>query len=117
MTRQQRAADELHGASEALDAIGDLVAEGRDRFVATADRRGHLCYLWIVVGSRLKNHCAVLDIPRATGEFAKAIAFRQKLAYERPSKRDNDLVWAASVDDAPRLARDIIDTLAAMEES
>ena len=114
MTRQQRAADELHGASEALDAIGALVAEGREPFEASADRRAHLCYLWVVVGSRLKNHCAVLDIPRATGEFAKAIAFRQKLAYQRPSKRDDDLLWTASVSDAPRLARDISDTLTAM---
>ncbi len=115
MTRQQRAADELHGASEGLDAIAALVGEGREAFEASADLRAHLSYLWIVVGSRLKNHGAVLDIPRATGEFAKAIAFRQKLAYERPSKRDDVLVWAASVEDAPRLSRDIADTLAAME--
>lgn len=115
MTRQQRAADELHGASDALASIGSLVSEGRERFEASADRRAHLCYLWIIVGSRLKNHCAVLDIPRATGEFAMAIAFRQKLAYERPSKRDDALVWTASVEDAPKLARDITDTLAAIE--
>lgn len=82
MTRQQRAVDELHGALEALRAIGELVADGHESFEAEADHRAHLCYLWIVVGSRLKNHCAVLDISRATGEFAKAIAFRQKLAYE-----------------------------------
>lgn len=69
------------------------------------------------MGSRLKNHCVVLDLPRATGEFAKAIAFRQKLAYERPSKRYNELVWAASVEDAPGLARDITDTLVAMAQS
>lgn len=43
-----------------------------------------------------------------------AIAFRQKLAYERPSKRDDRLVWAASVDDAPKISRDITDTLAAI---
>jgi hypothetical protein len=58
--------------------------------------------------------CAVLDIPRATSDFAKAIAFRQKLAYARPSKRDDALVWAASVEDATQLSRDIADTLAAM---
>lgn len=117
MTRRQRATDELHGASEALDAIGALVAEGRGQFEASADRRAHLCYLWVVVGSRLKNHCAVLDIPRATGEFARAIAFRQKLAYERPSKRDDELVWTASVEDAPRLARDVAETLTAMRDA
>jgi hypothetical protein len=76
-----------------------------------------LCYLWIVVGSRLKNHCAVLDVSRATGEFAKAIAFRQKLAYERPSKRDDALMWASSVHDAPRLSQDITETLSAIDPS
>lgn len=114
MSRQQRAADELHGALEGLEGIAALVEQGRAAFDANPDLQAHLSYLWIVVGSRLKNHCAVLDIPRATGEFAKVIAFRQKLAYERPSKRDDVLVWAASVEDAPRLSRDIADTLAAM---
>ena len=116
MTRQQRATDELHGATEVLDAIAALVAEGQRAFDASADRRAHLSYLWIVVGSRLKNHCAVLDIPRATGEFAKAIALRQKLAYARPSKRDDELVWTTSLQDAPRLARDVAETAAAMEQ-
>lgn len=116
MTRQQRAADELHGAREGLDAIAALVAGGRQAFEASGDRRAHLAYLWIVVGSRLKNHCAVLDIPRATGEFARAIALRQKLAYARPSKRDDELVWATSLQDAPGLARDVAETVAAMEQ-
>lgn len=57
----------------------------------------------------------MLDIPRATGAFAMAIAFRQKLAYERPSKRDDGLVWTASVQEAPKLSRDVTDTLAAIE--
>jgi hypothetical protein len=116
VTRRQRAADELHATLEALDAIHDLIAEGRSAFDEDPDRRGHLSYLWIVVGSRLKNHCAVLDIPRATGRFAEAIAFRQKLAYTRPSKREDDFVWLSSVRDAPTLADEVRETLGALTE-
>ncbi len=88
MTTQERrqARAELLAAAEALTDIADLVAEGRERYEASADCRAHLRYLWIVVGSRLKNHGAVLHIPRATGEFAQAIALRDKLAYTAPGR-------------------------------
>lgn len=76
MTRQQRrqARVELLAAADALARISELAGEGRERYDLEPDRRGHLRYLWIVVGSRLKNHSTVLDIPRAAGEFAPAIA-------------------------------------------
>ena len=74
-------------------------------------------YLWIVVGSRLKNHGTVLGITRAAGEFAPAIALRNKLASTAPGRIDDEQLWVTSVKDAPALANAVTDTLVALHES
>jgi hypothetical protein len=84
---------ELAGALEALDELATIVAEGVEAFRASADRRQRARYLWIVVGSRLKNYCQLVDIPRAAGELGQAIAFRHTLAYSVPSRVSDDIVW------------------------
>ncbi|MEX1165110.1 MAG: hypothetical protein WEB03_16180 [Nitriliruptor sp.] len=106
MTPQQRrqARIELWAAEDALARISELTGEGRERYDLEADRRAHLRYLWIVAGSRLKNHSTVLGITRAAGGFAPAIALRNKLAYTAPGRIDDGQVWVTSVEDAPVLA-------------
>lgn len=119
MTSQRRreARHELLAAADALTRISELISEGRERYDLEADRRGHVRYLWIVVGSRLKNHSSVLGIARAAGEFAPAIALRNKLAYTAPGRIDDAQVWFTSVEDAPVLTYAVTDTLAALEDS
>jgi hypothetical protein len=119
VTRQQRrqARIELLAAADALARIAELTGEGRERYDLEADRRGHLRYLWIVVGSRLKNHGTVLDIPRAGGTFAPAIALRNKLAYSAPGHIDDGQVWDTGIEDAPVLAEAVADTLAALDDT
>lgn len=118
MTNRQRlrARAELLAAADALARISALAGEGRERYDREPDRRGHVRYLWIVVGSRLKNHSAVMDIPRATGEFAQAIALRHKLAYTAPDEVDDERVWDTSIADAPVLAAALTQTVAALDE-
>lgn len=105
--REQQAREELDAALEALDEISSAVGAGQSGSQVGVDRIRQLAYLWIVVGSRLKNYCEVLGIPRASGEFADAIDFRHVLAYRRPSRLSVEVVWRTSVEDAPSLRRAI----------
>lgn len=113
-SRRRAARAELEAAVDALTRIGALVVEGHERYKAEEDRRAHLRYLWIVVGSRLKNHAEALRVPRSAGAFAHAIAFRHVLAYRAPSQVDDELVWTTSVEDAPVLAEEIAATITAL---
>lgn len=119
MTPQQRrqARREPSAAADAPALIAELIGDGRERYDRDADRHGHVRYLWIVVGSRLKNHGTVLGITRAAGEFAPAIALRNKLAYPAPGRIDDVQLWVTSVEDAPVLASAVTDTLVALDDS
>jgi hypothetical protein len=108
---------ELAGALEALEELATVVAEGVDAFRASADRRQRARYLWIVVGSRLKNYCQLMGIARATGVLGQAIGFRHTLAYLPPSRVDDDIVWRTSTDDRGRLAEAVRETLRALPVS
>jgi hypothetical protein len=108
--RTARVRSELIGALEALGEVGELVADGEKAFWESTDRRQRVRYLWIVVGSRLKNYCQLVDIPRAAGELGQAIAFRHTLAYSVPSRVSDDIVWRTSVDDLERLQETIRET-------
>ena len=108
--RTTRVRTELLAALEALGEVGELVADGEEAFWESTDRRHRARYLWIVVGSRLKNYCQLVDIPRATGEMGQAIAFRHTLAYSVPSRISDDIVWRTSVDDLGRLQEVIRET-------
>jgi len=112
--QQRRARAELAAAASALSQLAVLVAQGRERYDAKADRRAHVRCLWIVVDSRLKNHSSVLAIPRAAGEFAQAVGLRQKLAYTAPERIDDHLVWRTSEGEAASLAAEVAATLDAL---
>lgn len=108
---------ELAGALEALDELATVVAEGAEAFRAGADRRQRARYLWIVVGSRLKNYCQLVGIARATGVLGQVIGFRHTLAYLPPSRVDDDIVWRTSVNDLDRLIEAVRETLRALPVS
>jgi uncharacterized protein with HEPN domain len=105
---------ELQGALQTLDDLAALVAEDERAFASSADRRARVRYLWIVVGSRLKNYCQVMDIPRAAGPFVQAIGLRRTLAYARPDRVDDIIVWRTSVHDLPALREAVRETMDAL---
>lgn len=105
---------ELLGALEALGDLEQLVSAGEQSFRESLDRRQRARYLWIVAGSRLKNYCQLVDIPRAAGEMGQAIGFRHTLAYSSPSRVSDDIVWRTSVTDLPRLMAVIRETARAL---
>jgi hypothetical protein len=112
--RRGAASSELVAARTALEAILSLVADGRPVFDQSIDRRRHFAYLWIVVGSRLKNHARVLQVARSGGEFGLAIGFRQKLAYSSPEEVDSEVLWRTSVINAPALLRQVEEAIGAL---
>ena len=112
--RLATASAELQGALEALDNLAALVAEGEPAYASSADRRARVRYLWIVVGSRLKNYCQVMAIPRAAGPFGQAIGLRHTLAYARPDRVDDIIVWRTSLHDLPALREAVRETVGAL---
>ena len=105
---------ELQGALAALDELAALVREDEGAYASSGDRRARVRYLWIVVGSRLKNYCQVMAIPRAAGPFAQAIGLRHTLAYTRPDRVDDAVVWRTSVLDLPALREAVSETVGAL---
>lgn len=75
------ARQELLVAQSTLEEIRRIIAAAG---WADVHVRGHIRYLWVVVGSRLKNYCDQLEVSRAEGPFAHAIAMRHVLAYKDP---------------------------------
>ena len=105
---------QLQGALQALDDLAALVAEDERAYASSVDRRARVRYLWIVVGSRLKNYCQVMAIPRAAGTFGQAIGLRHTLAYARPDQADDIIVWRTSVHDLPALREAVHETVDAL---
>jgi hypothetical protein len=101
---------ELLGVLETLDEIAVLVAEGEQAYEESVDRRQRVRYLWIVAGSRLKNYCQLMGIARAIGDLGQAIGFRHTLAYMRPARVDDQIVWRTSTDDLGRLREAVLET-------
>lgn len=112
--RRSAASSELKAARSSLELIAGQVADGRAAFDESIDRRRHLAYLWIVVGSRLKNHGRILQVARSGGEFSLAIGLRQKLAYSAPDKVDMDVLWRASERNVGPLLRQVDEAISAL---
>lgn len=98
----------------AADQAAAILADVHDGDWGDAAHAQRVRYLWIVIGSRLKNHAAVLHVARSTGEFGQAIAFRHKLAYSAPRDIDDSIVQQACHRDLPGLRREIAEALAAL---
>lgn len=115
MTASEREAarSELAAAENALAAVVGLLTP-EEQAHDSAHVRAHARYLWIVVGSRLKNYCAIVGIDRARGTLGAAIAMRHKLAYSDPDQIDDRTVRRATLVDAAVLAAAIEDASAAL---
>jgi uncharacterized protein with HEPN domain len=96
-------AAELDAALIALDRIADLVAEGRAAFDDSSDRRLALVFLWVDVGSLLKQFSRKRRIEPGTAPFARPIQMRDKLVYGPLTGLQPAVVWDTCVHDAPPL--------------
>lgn len=112
--RRATARTELAAVLEVLGELAGLAAEGASVYRSSEDRRARVRYLWIVAGGRLKNYCQVMGIPRASGQFGQAIGLRQTLAYARPDRVDDEVVWRTSIHDLPALRETVQETVDAL---
>jgi hypothetical protein len=108
---------ELDQALEALAAIVRLRDEGRQPFEASDDRRWALAFLWVNVGSALKQFCRLRGIEQGTSPFPGPIRMRDRLCYRSPSTVSSRILWDTCVNDSHSLITLLRDLKAALIES
>lgn len=95
---------ELDQALEAVDTIIRLRGDGRDSFDASEERRWALAFLWVNVGSALKQFCRLRRIEQGSSPFPGPIRMRDRLCYRPPSTVSARILWDTCVHDADPLA-------------
>jgi hypothetical protein len=95
---------ELEQAIEAVDVIIKLRNDGRESFDASEDRRWALAFLWVNVGSALKQFCRLRGIEQGSSPFPGPIRMRDRLCYRAPSTVSSRILWDTCVYDADPLA-------------
>jgi hypothetical protein len=95
---------ELDQALEAVDTIIRLRNDGRESFDASEDRRWALAFLWVSVGSALKQFCRLQGIEQGSSPFPGPIRMRDRLCYRPPSTVSPRILWDTCVHDADPLA-------------
>lgn len=78
-------AAELEQALQASEVIAERVGEGRAAFDSSEDRRLALVFLWVNVGSALKQFCRRrgIEIEQGSSVFPGRIRMRDRLCYQR----------------------------------
>lgn len=107
---------ELDQALEALGTIAALTGEGREVFDTSADRRLALAYLWVNVGSALKQHCRIIGIAQGSSPFPGPIGMRDRLCYQPAAELSARILWETCKDDAEPLAVLLTDLRRALSE-
>jgi hypothetical protein len=105
---------ELSAAVDALDRVAVLTAEGRPMFDSSRDRQLALAFLWVNIGSLLKQYCRKLDIELGTEPFSGPIKMRDKIAYGPVAALSADIVWDTCVRDGPTLRNLVADLRSAL---
>jgi len=94
---------ELEQAIEAVETIIKLRDDGRESFDASEDRRWALAFLWVNVGSALKQFCRLRGIEQGSSPFPGPIRMRSRLCYRAPSTMSSRILWDTCVYDADPL--------------
>ncbi|MGH9070867.1 MAG: hypothetical protein ACRDX8_06810, partial [Acidimicrobiales bacterium] len=84
---------ELDQAREALGQIKALTEEGRAAFDASGDRRLALAFLWVNVGSALKQFCRLRGIAQGSSPFPGPVGMRDRLCYQRVDDLSARILW------------------------
>jgi len=95
---------ELEQALEAVEAIIRLRDGGKVTFDNSEDRRWALAFLWVNVGSALKQFCRLRGIEQGSSPFPGPIRMRDRLCYRPPSTVSTRILWDTCLYDADPLA-------------
>jgi uncharacterized protein with HEPN domain len=91
-------------ALETLEAITLLRDGDRESFNASEDHRWALAFLWLSVGSALKQFCRLRGIEQGSSPFPGPIRMRDRLYYRPPSTVSPRILWDTCLHDADPLA-------------
>ena len=116
MSPEAPGAAELDQALESLEAITALTREGREPFASSADRRLALGFLWVNVGSALKQFCRVRGIAQGSSPFPGPIGLRDRLCYQRPADLSARILWSTCADDTGPLVALLADLRRALPD-
>lgn len=95
---------EIDQALESLSLVATLTGEGRANFDTSVDRRLALAFLWINVGSALKQFCRLSGIAQGSSPFPGPIRMRDRLCYQPPDALSGRILWDTCTTDAAPLA-------------
>ena len=105
---------EIDQACEALTEIARLRDEGRASFDASEERRWALGFLWVSVGSALKQFCRRRGIAQGSSPFPGPIRMRDRLCYRPPSTVSARILWDTCMRDTDALTALLLDLRAAL---
>lgn len=106
---------ELDRALESLTQISRYRESGRAAFDESEERLWALAFLWINVGSALKQFCRLRGITQGASPFPDVIRMRDRLCYKPASSVSARIVWQTVVDDADDLMTLLSDLRAALD--
>ena len=86
-------------------------------FDVSADRRLALAFLWVNVGSALKQFCRLLGIAQGSSPFPGPIRMRGRLCYQPPDTLSARVLWNTCAIDAAPLVTLLVDLRRALTES
>lgn len=81
----------------------DSPTKAHTAFEASADRQRALAYVWITVGSALKDYASDVGIRPGEPPFAAVIGYRDRLAHQALDRLDVEIVWETSINRATLL--------------
>ena len=117
MSDPQTGVAEIDQALAALSLIANMTSEGRVAFDFSADRRLALAFLWVNVGSALKQFCRLLGIAQGSSPFPGPIRMRDRLCYQPPDTLSARVLWNTCAIDATPLVTLLVDLRRALTES
>jgi hypothetical protein len=94
--------------------IASVRDEGRAVFETVHERQWAVAYLWVAVGSALKQFCRVRDIDQGASPFPGPIGMRDRLCYMSPRRLSAAILWDTCVNDTGDLQSVLQDLRAAL---
>ena len=109
MSRDITGLAEIDQALDALRMISALRSQGRQAFEDSQERQHSAAYLWIVVGSALKQFCRLRGIGQGSSPFPGPIGMRDRLCYASPRDLSASILWETCDKDTDDLMAVLLD--------
>lgn len=106
---------EIEQALDTLGVIARVRDGGRAAFDVSEERQWGAAYLWIAVGSALKQFCRLRGIDQGSSLFPGPIGMRDRLFYMPPRRLATAVLWETYENDADDLVSVLLDLRAVLQ--